>query len=254
MQTQNRPWHRVRRWAEFAGFGAVCAVLFSALPVAAGTVAAPVFVVHATTGGATSGPGHVLHCGHAMITSKTGWVCERTTVAGGVGDAREWVQLQGNAQFTNLSGTQAFWGLGALHLAAGYASLNVTCSSGASAYARVYVFWHVWVADKTLGIYVDQFNSGYIWDSGYAYCPFGGGSVAVSSPPLSGPFNSSSHGLFFTSFSSSDTYVFTFFLGCTAEANVGSTTSSSPATSAAYCNTASSPTNNTFTLNSVQVS
>ena len=251
---QLRPRHRVGHWTEIAGIGAAFAVLLGALPVvAAGTVGAPVFAAYPTSGGASSGPGRLQHCGTAMTGPETGWVCGRATVAGGIGDARGWVQLQGNVQFTNLSGLRTFWGLGALHLAAGYASLNVTCSPSGSAYARVYVFWHVWVADHTLGLYVAQFNSGYIWDSGYVNCPLLGGSVSASSPTLSGPFNSSSYGSYATTFSSSDTYVFTFFLGCTAEASVGSTTSSGPATAAADCNTASNPANNTFTLNSVQV-
>ena len=127
--------------------------------------------------------------------------------------------------------------------------MNLTCGPGANAYARAYVFWHVWVFDGTTGTYVDQNNSGYLWDSGDVPCPNGGGTVSVGSPAMMGSFNSSSYLAAGTTFVAGDSYVFTFFLGCTAEADVGVT----PASAGAFCNDASSPSSNAYTLGWVGV-
>lgn len=222
-----------------------------ALPLAAATTVAPLAGIHNTNGGATSGAGSLRYCGHAMTSTTTGWGCNAATTVGAAGSARGWVQLQGNTQIRNLSGSHYFWEVGSLNLAHGYARLALWCPSGSSAYARVYVFWHVWVYDETAGSYTDQLNSGYIWDSGYVYCPAGGGSQVVYSPKMVGGFNSSTLGHYRTGFVASHTYLVTGFLGCAADAEVLTAPSHGTVAVGAFCNIASSASSSTFTLTSV---
>jgi hypothetical protein len=207
---------------------------------------------HLSRGGATTGVGSLSYCESALTSTDTGYVCERATVIHGVGYARGWVQVQANAASSNLSGWQTFWGVGSTNLAAGYAQDRISCINGyGSASAQVYVFWHVWIYDQNLGTYVDQLNSGYLWDSALYGCPSGGGSVMISSPPMKSTFNSSTYGTFGYNFTAGHTYVFTFFLGCTALAQVTRDGPLDQAVAGAFCNDPQSPTHNTFTVSSI---
>lgn len=248
------------RWRSHGvlGVGSVSMTAFVVALLLPGALASTVVGVggaHLSRGGSTTGAGSLSYCGSAMTAADTGYVCERATVVHGTGSARGWVQVQANTVDSNLSGNHAFWAVGSLNLSAGYAQVRVSCANSVgNASAQVYLFWHVWVYDETRGYYADQTNSGYIWNSNSVGCPAGGGSVIVYSPAIKGAFNSSSYGFtFLTGFAAGHTYLFTFFLGCTASATV--TTSEAPnlAVAGAFCNVPSSPAKNTFTLTSVDV-
>ncbi len=242
-----------RRLAWTTGFAGFAALLVLLVPVTTAATSTPVSFARLTKGGTMTGHGVLAYCTPGLTSLTTGWVCSRAVVTHGVGYARGWDQLQGNVQLSNLSGPHSFWGVGALNLSTGYAQVRVSCLGSGDAYARVYVFWHVWVYDRTVGAYVDQLNSGYIWDSGDYFCPFGGGSLVVSSPKMVGAFNSSTYGLFSMDFTAGHTYLFTFFLGCTAEASVSLSTPSDPAAAGAFCNIPSKAASNTFSLDTVEV-
>lgn len=208
---------------------------------------------HMSRGGSTSGVGALSYCSSSMTSSTTGYVCERATVVHNTGSARGWVQVQANAVASNLSGWHYFWGVGSTNLASGYAQDRISCANGfGNAQAQVYVFWHVWVYDETLGTYVDQLNSGYLWNSNLYGCPAGGGSLLVLSPALKGTFNSSTYGSFGYTFTAGHTYLFTFFLGCTAAAYVYTAGPTTQAVAGSFCNDPQSPTKNTFTTTSVE--
>ena len=192
----------------------------------------------------TSGSGSVKFCPGTTVTiggnGATAWLCMRATASGSNGYGRGWDQLQAYTQYS-LSvggGLHSYYGLGFLQLPRGFAVDAGNCSATASASARTYVFWHIWVWDNTTAAYVDQSASGYIWDSGTVGCPVGGGAFRASSPALTGTFNSSSiaGGPSWFTFTSSHTYTFVFFLGCTVEASLSTTTVGDFAT--ARCNPA----------------
>ena len=105
--------------------------------------------------------------------------------------------------------------------------------------------------DNTIGSYIDQSNSGYIWDSGTVSCPGGAGTLPqISSPPLTGSVRSLVGGSGYDLFESGHSYRFTFFLGCTGDAELPS--GSSGSTLSAGCNIGSaSPGSSTFVENGI---
>lgn len=246
-------WTLTARVGAAAGVGSVFAILLAFSSLAAGLSTVTLSPIIPSTGNATTGTGQFQACGPGVLNSTTGWVCDRAIAYHGDGYARGWSQLSAAVALTNLSGTQQFWGTGALSLARGYAQVRVGCAPGAAASGQVYVFWHVWVYDRTLGTFVDQLNSGYIWNSGLYSCPAGGGTVMVSSPKFSGTFNSSDYGRFSYDFVPTHSYVFTFFLGCTAEAQVSVAGPIAQAAAGAFCNIPGSMSTNTMSLYGVTV-
>lgn len=246
-------WALGARVGAAAGVGGALAILLAVSSLAAGISPVTLTAIIPSKGGATTGVGAFQTCGPGILNRTTGWVCDRAIVVHGAGYARGWSQLTGAVALTNLSGVQQFWGDGALSLARGYAQVRLGCQPGGAANGQVYVFWHVWVYDRNLGTFVDQFNSGYIWNSGAYSCPSGGGTVYVSSPKISGSFNSSHYGSFSYDFVASHSYVFTFFLGCTAEAQVTTWAPGSQAAAGAFCNIPSSTSTNTMSLFGVTV-
>lgn len=247
--------HRSSRIAALSTLGVVAGIaLLMLLP---GTLAAPVNRITSasiTTGTgptATTGTGAVNFCPGTSVTLVPGgaraWLCMSASASNGSGYGRGWDQLQSNSTYSVHvpSGTRAYWGLGTLHLAAGFASVSGSCPSGASGYARAYLFWHVWVWDNTTSSWASQSNSGYIWDSGDVSCPTSGGSIHASSPAMVGLFNSSAYLPSTLRFSGSNTYTFVSFLGCTVEASL--TTASSPASVIASCNPTGSAANTVLT-------
>lgn len=250
---KSRGWRRAMGFGGVAGFGGVLAILVAVSILATGVSPVPLTRILPSKGSTASGTGAFQPCGGAVTNATTGWVCNRAIALHGVGYARGWTQLQASVVLSNLSGTQPFWGDGALQLARGFAQVRVACLPGASAYARVYVFWHVWIYDRNSGTFVDQLNSGYVWDSGDTYCPASGGSVTVSSPKISGTFNSSHYGSYTYDFAASHAYILTFFLGCTSEAQVSAAGPGAQATAGAFCNIPGSASSSTMSLYGVSV-
>ncbi|MCI4337265.1 MAG: hypothetical protein L3K17_08795 [Thermoplasmata archaeon] len=248
--------YRSMRMVPLAGLVPVVALLVVLL--LPGGLASPIVsvgIAHPSRGGVTTGVGKLSYCASAMTSSDTGYVCERATVVHGVGFARGWVQVQANAVDSNLSGWHNFWGVRSTNLSYGFAQDRLSCINGlGGANAQVYVFWHVWVYDVKLGTYVDQLNSGYLWNSNSYSCPPGGGSVLVFSPPIKGAFNSTSYGSFGYDFAAGHPYLFTFFLGCTAQAQVTATGPTDQSVAGAFCNDPQSATRNTFTTSSIGIS
>src|SRR5690348_11153444 len=253
---------RTRRVRHFgigaAGLFAVVSVAVLLAPSVSAAPTAPFHPALIQNGGSTSGVGSLTYCGPGLTSADSGYVCEEAAVAGGVGYARGWDQLQANSQALGLSGRHSFYLLGALNLSAGFATAEIRCPPGGSAngaYALVYVFWHVWVYDVTNGAYATQSNSGYIWLGGTGSCPSAGGNVTVTSPALRGAFNSSGYlstGPTGFTFNGSHRYVFTGFLGCTAEASVYSVATRA-ASAGAFCNAPTTKASNVFTISSIAV-
>ncbi len=245
------------------GLGAVAAVivalvlllvlpptLFGAGPTRSNPVQAP---FTDTQGGTSTGSGLLIHCGSGLPNTQTSWVCLKATAGPLTGYARGWYQFQSNYTFDNLSGLHYYEGVGALNLAPGFASMEGVCDVNAGGFARIYVFWHVWLFDATMGYYVDQSNSGYLWDSGTEVCPTGGGSLpAVSSPPMVEGLSAGVLPQSSATFLAGHVYVFTFFLGCTGQVSL--TASSGLSQLSAGCNmNSASPSSNTFVEYGVSV-
>lgn len=207
------------------------------------------------TGGSATAPGKLAHCPSGIVLPQSAYLCLRAlaTSTSGSAYARGWAQLEMNTTRSGLSGTHSFFEKGKLNLTAGYAQLSLSCSVNGTAYGRVYIFYHVWVWDQTAGNFASQSNSGYIWDSGYYYCPSNGASLNVKSPRLQTSFNTAflpSTGSTSLTFAAGHTYVFILFVGCTAEASSGPASVYSHA--ASYCNFQKS-TGNTMTLSSLGI-
>jgi hypothetical protein len=236
-------------------FAIALLVLLLLVPTTVAAPGSPVGGATITSGGTVTSPGYLTYCPAALTSPTTGYICEIASVHGTSGYARGWDQLQSNASLRGLSGTHQYYGLGRLNLSAGFLHISERCSNGGNTYARVYVFWHVWVYDRTLGSYVDQSNSGYIMDSGTLWCS-AGWSVSASSPALRGAFNSSTYsGTSWPgyAFNASHAYTFTFFLGCTAEASVYTYSGTAASDVRAYCNSPGHPWRSTFHLQSVLI-
>lgn len=229
------------------GVAAVVAIVLVVLLVVPTASVPPPAVRQDTSGGTQLGSGQLVHCGAGFPTTDSSWICLNASVGSLGGSARGWYQFQTDFNLTSLSGRHSYTGIGALNLAAGFASVGGSCAPGQSGFARVYVFWHVWVYDNTVQTYLDQQNSGYLWDSGPVNCPGGGGPLpVVGSPALVGPASSFMSGGFpLDLFVAGHSYRFTFFLGCTGQVSL-----TGPAASgglAAGCNlNAPAPSSNTF--------
>jgi len=208
----------------------------------------PISHMEYNRGGAHTAPGVLKYCSEGKLSANTGWVCMGSSVQGTSGYARGWTDLIGKVS-TKLAGIHSYYEVGAINVSAGFLRVSGHCAPGAfGSYARVYLFWHVWVYDVNLSAYVDQGNSGFIWDSGYAYCGTTGW-IRASSPSMVKSFNSSSYygGAPSFRFVTGHVYEFTLFMGCTTEVSVSSG-SSTPSIFGSFCNSPTAPSSNSLSI------
>ncbi|MCI4331165.1 MAG: hypothetical protein L3K19_04885 [Thermoplasmata archaeon] len=234
-----------RRVGRLTAVGAGASALAVALLLVAPALAAPApFLVqrarinHYAGPNLPSGGGHVSRCaGLTSFGARTGsagaysaWLCDRAKVAGSAGYARGVDEvITETARVTGISGTYTYAGIGNLTLPPGWAEAKVTCTgtssnSTATAFARVYLFYAVWINDTYKGSSVHvTANINYLWNSYTPSCR-GPGTSSLLSPNLTGAFNTSglSGGPFSYSFASTHSYQFEFVLGCAAEASISS--------------------------------
>jgi len=243
---------RIERWWASPALGSAAVLALFLLPTGtASTVSSASFGYD--HGGYSTAPGVLDYCGHGVVASHVAWVC-LAAKASGSGYARGSPWVDTNVSVPHLSGTYTLAVLGAYNLSAGTLRVSGHCPYGSTGYARIYIYWHLWIFDATLGTYVSQSNSGWIWDSGDVSCPATGGSFALLSPPLVASFNSSgfySTGSTSYTFVSSDHYALTGIMGCTGEASASSTSSAVAFTTAVCDQLPSNKTANTLSVTGI---
>jgi hypothetical protein len=201
-----------------------------------------------------SGTTTLRYCGEGTKWIATGYFCQRASAVGPSSTIWSYTDLLAQVSVSNLSGSHSFYESGRLNLPADYARYSATCfGENASASAYAYIFWHVWVFDRTTGVYVTQSNSGYLWEPTVAASCGGVGNSSGGSPALSGNYNSSAYastGSTSYDFSSSQHYVFMLFVGCSAIAETGLGAGSH---ASANCNFASNPQRNTVSITGLDI-
>lgn len=199
------------------------------------------------------GSGTTVYCGKGVTrsyspASRTGYFCGRSKVGGttgGPGVADLEIGFSVREHLGGLAGNLSAYETGALHLAAGFARAQLSCSSGGVGYANASLLWQLAIEDYTTGQSVLG-RVGVLWSSGNLSCS-GGGSASARSPAFSGAFNSSAYTAsapLTGSFNATHQYLVFLRFFCTANAQVVT----GSATASADCNYQTGAASNTFMI------